>query len=194
MKLRGIILAGFLITLCSCQNNSDKTNSEFISKPKVDSLNTVIDSLKQKIELSRKLADSLSDNKHSLKTIDSLKYVILRKDVEYSALMELHLGEFIALNDDDESKPWGYQYRIEIYGSEIYKSVYLTKIEYIGEGVRQVGSKSEINLDQEIGISGEETNSLKFVQWLKDSEFQLTDGKKVYTLKIFNSNKVKVKK
>lgn len=193
MKLRMILLIG-LLALCSCQHKSEKLKSEFISKSIVDSLNLVIDSLKLNIELSEKLTGVLEDNKNSLKIIDSLKYVILRKNVEYSALMELHLGEFIRLEDDDENKPWGYEYRIEIYGSEIYKSVYLTKIEYIGESVRQVGSKYEIDLDQEIGISGERTNGLKFVKWLKSNEFQLTEGDEIYTLKILNSNKVKVKK
>lgn len=193
MKLKTFLLIGFLGVL-SCKPKSEKLKTELISKSIADSLNLVIDSLKQKIELSENLIGRLKENKNSLKIIDSLKYVILRKDAEYSALMELHLGEFVALNDDDESKPWGYQYRIEIYGSEIYKSVYLTKIEYIGEGARQVGSKIEIDIDKEIGISGEYTNGLKFVKWLKSNEFQLTDGKDIYTFEILDSNKVAVKK
>ena len=67
-------------------------------------------------------------------------------------------------------------------------------IEYVGEGVRQIGSRHKINLDKEIGISGELTNGLEFIKWLAADEFQLTDGRDIHTFKILGPNDVEVKK
>ena len=178
----------------SCQDKVEKSRPELVLKSVVDSLNIVVDSLEKKLQLTELLADSLKNIEPPSKIIDSLQQVIQRKNVEYSALMELDLGDFTRIEEADEGKPWAYQYRVEIYGSEIYKSVYLVMIEYVGEGVRQIGTMYEIDLDKEIGISGELTNGLEFIKWLAGDEFQLSDGRDIYTFKILSPHDVEVER
>ena len=102
MKSGLFIIITFLI-VCSCQDKVEKPRPGLVPK-------SVVDSLEKKLQLAELLADSLDSIEPPSKIIDSLQQVIQRKNVEYSALMELDLGEFTRIEEADEGKPWAYQY------------------------------------------------------------------------------------
>jgi len=175
-----------LLLLAAC-NEQTTPNSNI----EIDSLNSVIESLQSKLADQQLVIDSLANIKTPESIIDSLEYSLMRKNVEFSALTQLQVGEFQRLEEEDENGTWAFEYRIEVYGSEIYKSVYLTKIEYFSESVRRVGSTHEIDIE-ELGLFGESTNSLEFVKWISATEFLLATRDSTYNLEILGPTDVKV--
>lgn len=186
MKSHLLILTIFaFVTACSDSTSNSQKNT------KIDSLNTTIKSLRSEIADQQVLIDSLTNIETSNSTIDSLKYLLKRKDVTFSALTQAQVGEFQRLEEEDENGTWAFEYRIEIYGSEIYKSVYLTKIEYYSESVRRIGSTYEIDIEGELGLFGESTNSLELVKWTSPEEFQLATRDSTYNLEIIGPTNVR---
>lgn len=125
--------------------------------------------------------------------IDSLEYIILRKDVKFRALEYLSAGEFQRVEAETEDDIYGYNYRVEIYLSEIYKSLYVTKIGYWGEGIQRVEYTFEADIENVLGINAEQTNSLEFVHWIRSDVFEIKTSKGVYILEILDSRKVQLK-
>ena len=54
---------------------------------------------------------------------------------------------------------YGENYRVEIYLSEIYKSVYVSHIEYYGEGMQRISKSTRIDFEKMSGITNEQTNN-----------------------------------
>ena len=180
----------FLPVLTSCNEPAPLDDRQM----EIDSLTSIVDSLSSELADNRLLIDSSINANSTDSVIDSLEFALMRKDVEFSALTQAQVGEFQSLKEEDENGTWAYEYRVEVYGSEIYKSVYLTKIEYFSESARRIGSTYKIDLENELGLSGESTNSLEFVKWASDIEFQLATRDSTYNLTILGPTNVKAVK
>tara|TARA_Y100000114_G_scaffold154224_1_gene175809 strand:- start:3937 stop:4497 length:561 start_codon:yes stop_codon:yes gene_type:complete len=175
-----------LAILTSCNEPTSSDNSQ----AQIDSLTTVTNSLQLELTKYKLQIDSLTQIDLINDIIDSLEYALKRKDVRFSALTQSQVGEFQRLEEEDKNETWAFEYRIDVFGSEVYKSVYLTKIEYFSESIRRIGSTYELELD----LFGERTNSLEFVKWLSPTEFQLATRDSTYTLEILGPTNVKTKK
>ncbi|RNI28718.1 hypothetical protein [Rufibacter latericius] len=142
-------------------------------------------------------AEELSSSKtyvgNTEKTIDSLAAELQRRDIKFKSLEEASTGESVEIESEKESDSYAYRYRVEIYLSEIYKSVYLTKIEYYGEGGQRIKSTYNIDLEKELHLSGEQTSDLRFVRWVSPFEFEMTVDTRLFTVRIVNSEKVETK-
>ena len=129
--------------------------------------------------------------------IDSLEYVILRQNVKFNALVQLSSSEYRNLDVDwktiGDDDIYGFNYRIGIYLSEIYKSLYITKIGYFSEGIQRIEYTFEVDIESLLGINSEETNSLEFVQWVNQNEFEIKTTKGSVVLEILDSKQVRLK-
>ena len=123
--------------------------------------------------------------------IDSLQTEINYKDAIYNNLVQLSSGEFnyysVNLN---EHSPYGFNYRVEIIQSEIYRSVIVNKIEYFGEGSAVIKEVLNLNIENLLKINSEMTSQLEFVKWIDFNIFILRDFKKSYVLKINSNEKI----
>lgn len=121
--------------------------------------------------------DSLSVELASVKSeLDNYKN-------RFKALEYLSSGEF-RYTENKESDVYGEKYRVEIYRSEIYKSVYISHIEYYGEGVQRISSRSKLEFEKMTGISSERTSGLVFNQWIDFKHFELKLGEHIYSIEI----------
>jgi len=172
IKLTLLLLA--LGILYSC-NDADSTNET------VDALNSEIASLKKQL------------TEQSPTPTDSLSLLLKEFNKQYKSLYQLSTGELQRVEANDKNASWGYEYRVEVYISEIYKSIYLTKIDYYGEGLRYVSSSYKIDIEKELGLFGESTNSLEFKEWVTPTKFRLITDENVYTMSIFGPREVTAK-
>ena len=129
--------------------------------------------------------------------IDSLEYVILRQNVMFKGLVQLSSSDYRNLDVDwktlGDYDIYGFNYRIEIYLSEIYRSLYITKIGYWGEGVQRIEYTFEVDIESLLGINSEETSSLKFLRWISQNEFEIKTTKGTVILEILDTQKVQIK-
>ncbi|PSR55394.1 hypothetical protein AHMF7605_18730 [Adhaeribacter arboris] len=169
-----ILLTSFILSFNSCNKVSP-------SRKKLTKLNPV-----EQLDSLRLTLNNL------LKTNDSLKTELQRWKREFNSLIEASSGEFTDTEAKDDNEAYGFTYRIEIYLSEIYKSLYLTKVESYGEGSQRIGSTFKINLEKELNISPEETNDLKFIKWNSPAEFKISVNKKTSIIQIINPQKVEI--
>lgn len=136
---------------------------------------------------------STTETKRLEAKIDSLEYVVLRKDVHFRALEHLSSGDFQRVTAETEDDIYGYNYRVEIYLSEIYKSLYITKIGYWGEGIQRIEYTFEADIENLLGINSEQTNSLEFVHWISPDVFEIKTTEGVFILEILDSKEVQLK-
>lgn len=123
--------------------------------------------------------------------IDSLQAEISYKDAIYNNLIHLSSGKFNYYTGDlDEVSPYGFNYRVEIVQSEIYRSVIVNKIEYFGEGSAVISEKSNLDVENLLSINSEMTSQLEFVRWIDFNIFILKDFNKSYKLKINSNEKI----
>ncbi|MDQ3291014.1 MAG: hypothetical protein M3Q05_06955 [Bacteroidota bacterium] len=170
-----IILTSLVLPFSSC-NKVNSPNQELTKTNSFNQLNL----LKSKV-------------KYLNKVTDSLKTELQRQEIKFRSLEEASTGEFIENKTDKENKFYGFNYRIEIYISEIYKFLYLTKVDFFGEGSSRISSTYKIDLEKELNISSEETNDLHFVKWTSPSEFEIQVNNKTYTIKVISFQKVEIK-
>lgn len=131
-----------------------------------------------------------SENKKNI-IIDSLQAHINYKNVFYNNLIHLSSGEFkYYTENNNEFSPYGFNYRVEIIQSEIYRSILINKIEYFGEGSAIVSEKSNLDIENLLKINSEMTSQIEFVKWTEFNVFILKDFKKYYKLKIYSSEKI----
>ena len=88
--------------------------------------------------------------------------------------------------ENTESDVYGENYRVEIYLYDIYKSVYISHVEYYGEGLKRISSRTKLDFEKMTGISGERTNSLEFNKWNDFNRFELKVGEQIYVVDINN--------
>lgn len=165
----------FLLLTLGLLNSCDSSPSE---NGPTDTLLKEIASLKKQLT-----------EQHSLPT-DSLSLLLKEINKRYGSLYQLSTGELQRLETTNKGDSWGYEYRVEVYVSEIYKSIYLTKIDYYGEGHRRVASTYEVDLEKELGLLGESTNSLEFKEWISPTTFQLATTDRVYEMSILGPQEV----
>jgi hypothetical protein len=154
---------------------------------------TTSDKASEKLEPVNELAASNAIERGTQKIIDSLQTELQKHEIKFRSLEEASTGEFVEIESAKENEVYGFSYRAEIYLSEIYKSLYLTKIEYQGEGSQRIESTYHIDLDKELGISGEQTTDLQFVNWNSPSEFDIEVNGKAYSVKVVSVKEVKIK-
>jgi|GEM_PF-2599952 len=137
---------------------------------------------------------SSSEIKRLESRIDSLEFENMRQNVRFRSLVQLSSGEFRRLDVDwqamDDDDDYGYNYRVEIYLSEIYKSLYVSKIAYWGEGIQRIASTIEVDIETLLGLSSEGTNSLEFLDWTNHNEFRVKSMNGISRLQIIDSNQV----
>lgn len=190
--MKKILIISFLIyaILSACSDKEkveqstqkhDKIKKELLE---LNDLNTVLSYLN----------DSLSNfTENSQSIIDSLNYALKRKEIHFNSIVQLSTGEFQRIETEDEDGTYGFNYRIEVYLSEIYKSIYLTRIEYFGEGMQRISSSHQINIEDELGISSEQTSSLNFLRWNSLTQFQISIADSIYNLQIIEPFRVIIK-
>jgi len=123
--------------------------------------------------------------------IDSLQTEINYKDAVYNNLIQLSSGEFNYYSANlNEHSPYGFNYRVEIIQSEIYRSVIVNKIEYFGEGFVVIKEVSKLDIENLLNINSEMTSQLEFVKWIDFNIFIIKDFKKSYKLKINSNEKI----
>ena len=107
------------------------------------------------------------------KLIDSLKHELSRQQTRFAGLTLALESDFISIEAADEDDAYGFNYRAEIYLSEIYNSLYISRIEYYSEGVRRVGATKEVNIEGLFNINSEQTSGLEFLKRISPTEFEV---------------------
>ena len=159
--MRRILIIILVLTLFECKKESKKniiTNHD--SKSQNNYLNSKLDSINAELK----------------------KYKTLFKTIEF-----LSSGEFRYI-ENEKNDIYGENYRVEIYLSEIYKSVYVSHIEYYGEGMQRISKSTRIDFEKMSGITNEQTNNLEFNKWNNFNHFELRLGEQIYGVEIKKPN------
>ncbi len=119
--------------------------------------------------------------------LDSIKSELENYKTRFKALEFLSTGEF-KYTENEESDIYGENYRVEIYLSEIYKSVYVSHIEYYGEGMQRISLRTKLDFEKMTGITSEQTNGLEFKKWNNFKHFELKLGEQIYGIEINKPN------
>ena len=123
--------------------------------------------------------------------IDSLEYELLRNQLKFNSLIHLSSGELFQNKVTEEENDFYYSnYRVEIYLSEIYKSLYITKIDHFGEGGLRISSSHEVDLEKIDNVNSETTSSLKFIRRIDFDAFEVCLIDKSFIFKIISPNEV----
>lgn len=195
------LVSGFTIVLsilysCNQGSNSNQTPDNSASRL-VDSLTTLITQCKEQKDslIARYKSEKDSLTAHYLTQNDSLNEALQDIKIHFKSLEQLSSGEFQYTDTSSSGydNGYGYNYRIEIYLSEIYKSMYLTKVEYYGEGMQRLASRYRINLEDELNISYEATNNLQFIKWNAPTEFEFSVADRKFDASIVDSTNVQIK-
>ena len=148
----------------------------------------------------RSNTDTLTKNLDSLKTElnqckaknDSLVNALQDMDNNFESLEQLSSGEFRYVDSNSTVDYYGYNYRVEIYLSEIYKSMYLTKVEYYDEGSQRLSPSFKVDIMNTLHINDEQTNSLRFIGWKTPDKFEISVDSIKYNVSIIDSAKVQI--
>jgi|TARA_B110000090_G_C13180869_1_gene369203 hypothetical protein len=119
--------------------------------------------------------------------LDSIKSELQNYKTRFIGLEYLSSGEF-RYTENEESDIYGENYRIEIYLSEIYKSVYVSHIEYYGEGMQRISLRTRLDFEKVTGITSEQSNGLEFKKWNNFKHFELKLGEQIYGIEIIKPN------
>ncbi|MAB49659.1 MAG: hypothetical protein CMC05_13620 [Flavobacteriaceae bacterium] len=156
-----ILIIILTFSLLSCKNEKKKdTITKQDIKVQTDNLTSKLDSIKTELE----------------------NYKTRFKTLEY-----LSSGEF-KYTENEESDVYGENYRVEIYLSEIYKSVYISHIEYYGEGMQRISLRTKLDFEKMTGITSEQTNGLEFKKWNNFKHFEIKLGEQIYGIEIIKPN------
>ncbi|WP_397447777.1 hypothetical protein [Polaribacter sp. R77954] len=157
------ILIILLISSCfSCQKNIENENNLKLKNiGKIDSLNLKIKSFENEINNLKRL----------FKTVETISS-----------------GEFQSL-ENKENEVYGEKYRVEIYLNEIYKTIYISHIEYFGEGGQKISSREKLDFEKLTGTNEEVTNNLEFLKWNNSKYFELKLNEQIYGVNIISPNK-----
>ena len=156
-----ILIIILTFSLLSCKNEKKKdTITKQDIKVQTDNLTSKLDSIKTELE----------------------NYKTRFKTLEY-----LSSGEF-KYTENEESDVYGENYRVEIYLSEIYKSVYISHIEYYGEGMQRISLRTKLDFEKMTGITSEQTNGLEFKKWNNFKHFEIKSGEQIYGIEIIKPN------
>jgi hypothetical protein len=148
--------------MISCKNEKKR---EMSKKPKFEqkAIERQIDSLTREMD----------------SVINELRVYKTRfKSIEY-----ISTGKFRNI-ENGENEVYGENYRVEIYLSEIYKTIYISHIEYYGEGMQRISSRKQLDFEKFTGILSEQTNKLEFRKWNNYKQFELRLGNQIYVVKI----------
>ena len=115
--------------------------------------------------------------------LDSIKAELRDYQTRFKSLEHLASGEF-KYTENEESEVYGENYKVEIYSNEIYKSIYITHIEYYGEGMQRVSLRTKLDFEKMTGITSEQTNDLDFNKWNNYKHFELKLGDQIYGIEI----------
>lgn len=119
--------------------------------------------------------------------LDSIKSELENYKTRFKTLEHLSSGEF-KYTENEESYVYGENYRVEIYLSEIYKSVFISHIEYYGEGMQRISLRTKLDFEKMTGITSEQTNGLEFKKWNNFKHFELKLGEQIYGIEIIKPN------
>ncbi len=125
--------------------------------------------------------ESKKENDESSR-IDSLRTELRALETRLASIEFLTTGEMI--ETDDSTEVYGYSFRIEIRQSEIYRSLFLTKVEYYGESHTRVVKTVKVDIEKILDLNEEETSALQFKAWLTPSEFEVSVGTRTFALQI----------
>lgn len=123
---------------------------------------------------------------------DSLFFDLGAYESRFRGLVFSSSGNFEYLDSESEEDPYGHNYRVEIYLSEIYKSLLISHIVYFGEGNQKIGSQIKVDPEKELGIGHEETNSFEFVQWISPKDFEIQFKDNMYRIVIMDGSTVTI--
>jgi len=165
--MKRILIILLIFSLFSCQNEK-KREINWQQNVELNKIKTQIDSLT--LEL------------------DSIKVELRDYQTRFKSLEYLSSGEF-KYTENEESEIYGENYRVEIYLNEIYKSIYISHIEYYGEGMQRVSLRTRLNLEKMTGITSEQTSDLEFNKWNTYKHFELKLGDQIYGIEIIKPDK-----
>ncbi|MCO6357723.1 hypothetical protein [Roseivirga pacifica] len=175
----------FTLLCFSCSDNSQQA--------RVEKLKNINEHLITEIEHLNLLSDSLKKEYNNLEDLlDSTKNKLLQYEKDRNYLEFAKLGEYQSYDSKEGNKADGFNYRIEVYGSEIYRYFYISKIEHTGEVRRQQILKNEINIETLLGIYSEQSGNVKFQSWNSPNTFSLTHLDTTYNLTITLTGEVKL--
>lgn len=166
--MRIVLVIFIALLLGGCQSEKPETEKELISlRSEKDSLKTVIDSL----------------TKTKTDIIDNHIYTTFLSESP--------------INWDPNPKDGvtGSAFRIFITTAEIYKSLYFEKVTFGEEGGnKKVFFQKQIDLQKELNIFGEDSYSLRFVDWMGYSAFIMNISEVDYQVDLFDDGKFTIKK
>lgn len=119
--------------------------------------------------------------------LDTIRTQLFDYQNRFDKLEYLSTGEFKNIESKD-SDVYGENYRVEIYLNEIYKSIYITRIEYFGEGGKRITSRKRIDFEKMTGTTEEQTSDLEFLKWINDDEFEIKSDTQIYHIEIQDSD------
>ena len=111
--------------------------------------------------------------------------------IRFKSLIQLVTGG-IRYTDNKNSDIYGENYRVEIYQSEIYRSLYITRIEYYGEGQQRISSRTRLDFENMTRKTEEQTSTMEFVKWIDFDEFQIKLNENKYHVEIVDSISFKI--
>ncbi|MEQ8907405.1 hypothetical protein [Ekhidna sp.] len=187
MKKYHYLTLSFLFLTLSCTDNTQQERIDELEESNQQLLTQVVD--------LNFLTDSIKQEYNYLtEVLDSLEYEIQQSEKDRSYLELVEIGAYQEQNSEDEDQAHGFNYRIEVYGAEIYKYFYISKIEYIGEMGRRQAFRNQIDIETLLNISSEQTGNVKFQGWSTPTEFKLTRlDSTTYNLTVTETGEVKLK-
>jgi len=133
--------------------------------------------------------DAITEQEIKVKTeklsfeIDSIKSELENYKTKFITLEYLSSGEF-RYTENEENDIYGENYRVEIYLSEIYKTVFISHVEHYGEGIQRINLRTKIDFEKMTGINAEQMSGLVFKKWNSFNEFELKLGEQIYGIEI----------
>ena len=122
---------------------------------------------------------------------DSVKEELRDLTIRFKSLIQLVTGG-IRYTDNKNSDIYGENYRVEIYQSEIYRSLYITRIEYYGEGQQRISARTRLDFENMTRKTEEQTSTMEFVKWIDFDEFQIKLNENKYHVEIVDSISFKI--
>ena len=185
--MRNTIIILIITTLLSCNQRSAEKNSN--SNERIQELEMKVNQLIAVNHLLKSENDSLKEVSHYLLTnFENINNELSRFIASFAELKYLTSSKFRYLQNQVDDI-YGENYRVEIYQSEIYRSVYVTRIEYYSEGIARITSSERININNLKNISDEDTNSLRFVEWTDFNQFKINIRERDFMIEILDPKK-----
>ena len=173
-----------IMTFLSCKPQTDEkthTYEKEVEKLKIENKHLISEN-----NLFKNINDSLKNELDYLLTdIEKINNELKIISRRFTTIKYLTSSDFQYIKNQKDDI-YGENYRVEINQAEIYRSVYISRIEYFNEGLQRITSREKLNIDNLSEIIPEDTSSLEFIKWIDFNKFIINIRDRNFVVKILN--------